>query len=303
MSKNLGDNYMLSELNLKCPPGTARNKKLEAEAEAKHGITANDRVRSVVDYFNTDALKEVRKLHTKLRNKHIQVTLPWAERGPRLTENSQVRDFRAEVDAVKIEAGVKWEHFKVDLENHKARDRQALGTLFDESMYPTLEDLAGRHSIEVVFTVVPDADHDVRAGWDTETKDKFQADTQKMCDARVAQAQKVMAKRCYDFVERVHDRMSHDGGKVGAYNDSLIPNVKDMIEMCGLFNVNDDPEIKGWISDMSSQICIYSTQELRDGSATMRQEVGKAAGKLAERIKTSNIGAFGKPPSLPTDDR
>jgi hypothetical protein len=302
MSRNLGDGYMLSELNLKCPPGTARNKQLEGEAEAKHNVTANDRVRSVVDYFNTDALKDCRKIHTQLRNSHINITLPWAERGPRLHENAHVREFRDEVDGAKIEADAKWQYFKDDLAHHIARDRHDMGGLFNEAMYPTLDDLEGRHSIEVIFTVVPDADHDCRAGWDTQTQADFVKQTEDKEKQRVSKAMNVLADRCHKFVERVHDRcMKFDGGKVGSYNDTLIPNVKDMIEMCGAFNVNDDPEIKAWIAEMSTNICIVSSQDLRE-SPELRAEVGAAAGKLAKRIKSSNIGAFGQAPSRPTDD-
>jgi hypothetical protein len=302
-SLGIGNSHMLSELNMKCPAGTARNKQLEGEAEATHGVTDTDRVRAVVDVFNTDYLKKVRKIHTKLRNDHIQSTLPWAERGPRLTANQQVRPMRDKVDAAIIEADVAWAEFMTDLEHHKARDRQVMGTLFDESMYPSAEDLQGRHSIEIIFSVVPDADHDVRAGWDTQTVADYKKQVTEKESQRVSKAMQVVQKRCHDYVYRVFDRCnSYDGKKVGSFNDSLVPNVKDMMELCSLFNFNDDPEIKAWIAEMGTSICNVTSQELRE-SPELRDTVGAAAGKLATRIAGANVGAFGQAPALPSDDR
>jgi hypothetical protein len=297
----ISETHMLAELNLKLPSGTARNKKLEQEAEQKHGVTDANRVRAVVDVYNTDFLKSVRKIHAGLRNMFSATTLPWSERGQRLVANEQMKMLKAEIDKCKIEASAAWKQFCDELDHHKARDKQVLGTLFDESLYPSKEELDGRHSIEIVFAAVPDAEHDVRAGWDQDTIDTYQTQVISKEKVRTTKALKVLNKRAYDMVSRVADRMAkYDGTRTGSYNDSLIPNVKDIMEMCKMFNLNDDPEMKKWTEEMAVNITRVSSQDLRD-NPELRKEIGGNADRLAKKIQKSALGGFGTAPELPAD--
>ena len=292
---------MLAELNLKLPSGTARSKRLEKEAEETHGVTDANRVRAVVDVYNTDYLKAVRKIHAGLRNMFAAMTLPWSERGQRLIANVQMKTLKGEIEKAKIEASAAWRQFEDDLDRHKARDKQVLGTLFDEALYPSKDELDGRHSIDVVFAAVPDAEHDVRSGWDQDTVEQYQNQVITKEKIRTEKALKVLGKRAHDTISRVADRMkTYDGGKVGSYNDSLIPNAKDIINLCKLFNLNNDPDMKKMFNEMEEAIKNVSTKDTRDNEAT-REHVGKVADKLAKRIKTSALGGFGKAPELPTD--
>lgn len=297
----ISETHMLAEMNLKLPSGTTRSKKLEKEAEQAHGVTDANRVRAVVDVYNTDYLKAVRKIHAGLRNMFAAMTLPWSERGQRLIANVQMKILKAEVDKAKIEASAAWKKFEDDLDRHKARDKQVLGTLFDESLYPSKDELAGRHSIDVVFAAVPDAEHDVRSGWDQDTVDQYQKQVVTKEKARTEKALKVLGKRAHDTISRVADRMAaYDGTKTGSYNDSLIPNAKDIIGLCKLFNLNNDPEMSKMFDEMSAAIENVTTNDTRENEAT-REHVGKVANKLASRIKTSALGGFGKAPELPED--
>ena len=296
----LSETHMLVEVNMKCPSGTTRNKTLEHEAETTHGVTDRDRVRAVVDVFNTDYLKKVRKCQAALRNEVSAMTLPWSERGQRLIPNIKMKQLKDMVDKTKVESSSAWKDFCDNLEHHKARDKQVLGTLFDDALYPSKDELEGRHSVDVVFATVPDPQHDVRSGWDTDTVSEYQAQVVEKEKVRTAKAMKALAKRCHDLVERVADRCkNYTGGKAGSFNDTLIPNVRDMIEMCNLFNLDNDAEIKQWVEDMSTSICTVSSQDLRE-SPELRKEIGDAAGKLVNRIAGSNVGAFGRP-QMPSD--
>jgi hypothetical protein len=297
----ISESHMLAELNLKLPSGTARNKNLEKEAETKHGVTDVNRVRAVVDVYNTDFLKAVRKIHAGLRNLFAAMTLPWSERGQRLIANEQMKMLKQEIDKAKIEASAAWKKFTDELDHHKARDKQVLGTLFDESLYPTKEELDGRHSIEIIFAAVPDAEHDVRAGWDQDTIDTYQTQVISKEKVRTTKALKVLGKRAHDVVARVADRCDkYDGTRTGSYADTLIPNVKDVLELFKLFNFNDDPDMKQLAEDMATNICRVTSQDLRESPA-LRKEIGGNAAKLAKKIKTSALGGFGKAPELPQD--
>lgn len=297
----ISETHMLAELNLKLPSGTVRSKKLEKEAETAHGVTDANRVRAVVDVYNTDYLKAVRKIHASLRNMFAAMTLPWSERGQRLIANVQMKTLKGEIEKAKIEASRAWKQFEDDLDRHKARDKQVLGTLFDESLYPSAEELEGRHFIDVVFAAVPDPEHDVRSGWDQDTVDQYQQQVIAKEKVRTKKAMEVLGKRAHDAISRVADRMSkYDGGKVGSYNDSLIPNAKEIIELCKMFNLTNDPKLEKMFAEMEAAIANVSTQDTRENEAT-RENIEKAASTLASRIKTSALGGFGKAPEFPKD--
>lgn len=303
MAEKLADRFMLVELNMQCPTGMIKSPAIVVEAETTHGVSEGGRVKASIDVFNTEYLKEVRKEQAALRNYLNDITLPWSDgRGPRLIENSAVKGIRAQADTSKIAASAKWKTFMDNIESHKARDKQVLGTLYDESNYPTREELKDKFSIEIVFSTVPDPDTDVRAGWDSQTKAEYKEQVVRDEKRRSAKAMKVLAERCHGFVERVADRCEkYTGGREGSFSNTLIDNVKDTIEMCKLFNINEDPEIDEWILEMSTSIATVTPKELREDDE-LRAEVGEAAKSLAKRIETSGIGAFGTPPVVDEEE-
>ena len=301
---SLSDNFVLSTLNQTCISGVKRSEKLEQEAYTKHNVTDADRVRSVVDVFNTEALKAARKWQTALRNFHIGITTPWGEaRGPRLTPNTSVQSLRDEVDKTKIGGLADWQVFRDNLQDHIDRDRRVMGTLFDESLYPTEAELEGRFTIEISFATVPDAEHDVRSGWDKQTRDAYVNQTIQREQRNVDKAMRTVLGRAHERLARVADRCEvYDGTKKGRFTDDLIPHVAIVRDMVKTFNLTDDPEIRDWLADIDRKILTTTSQELREND-TKRKQVGADALKISKRIKASNVGGFGKAPVLPSDSQ
>ncbi len=287
--EKLADGFMLMSVSLSIPSGVTRIRELEEEAKNKHNMQSSDRVRSTLNLFDTDMLKEVRKIHSRTRAIFNSSTLPFYDMGFRLIENKDVQRMISLIDDAKIEASKPWSDFISSYEDHVSNDRVKLGDLWDRSLYPSVEELKAAHSIDYTLSVVPDPNHDVRAGWDDETRESFVKRAKEKERKNVKRIFMSMLERAYQSISHVEDRMkSYSGKRSGSFRDSLIDNVRDVSDMIDKYNFNDDEELMAIKKKIDNEICRYDPSALRE-SEYLRESVAKSAAELLPRI-----GSFGK---------
>jgi hypothetical protein len=285
---------MLGEFTAKCPSGVKRNKVLEAEAEVAHGVTESGRVSSSVNVYNTEYLKEIRKLDSAHRSEFESMTKQWSARGRRLIPFDMIKEAKARYATYVIARSKAEQAFYNNHEAHKNRDRQVLGTLFDGSAYPSVDELKSKFATELVFTTVPDAEQDVRAGWTDAMKAEYAAATLETEAKRVKSIREEMDKTARDYIERMAERMrAYTKDSKNFFQDSITANVKGAVEMYEMFNFDNDPETTKWCSDVISSLCVTTPKELRE-SPELREEVAKAADGLVSRMGSFGMAAPGQ---------
>ena len=88
-------------------------------------------------------------------------------------------------------------------------------------------------------------------------------------------------KRLHEVIQKVHAKLSDSDA---IFRDSLIDNVKDLIEVLPDLNITDDPELAKLIAAARKNICTSDVQALRD-DGDYRTKVAKSAADILKQMK------------------
>jgi hypothetical protein len=222
------------------------------------------------------------------RAAHYAQTLPWTDGGQRLLpvanyfEYAQtVRDaratFRAAVDAFLAEYPA--------LVDDAAR---RLGTLYDPSDYPTVEELSRKFAYRVGFFPLPAAT-DIRVDLPPEVIGHMQ----RSVTARVGRAVETAVRdgwaRMAETVERIRDRVQEvsetDGGRLHA---ALFDNARETAETLRRLNVLEDPQLDAMAERIISELGTLDPKALRKDPTAMQDTAARA-----DAILASMAGIYG----------
>ena len=113
--------------------------------------------------------------------------------------------------------------------------------MFNEEDYPTKDELRGKFGFSLKYSPVPEAG-DFRVDVGAEALSYLQ----EQYDAQYNQ----QLKDAYgDVWTRVHQALSNMSGKLGGeekqiFRDSLVGNVREIVDLLGKFNITNDPKMR-----------------------------------------------------------
>ena len=195
-------------------------------------------------------LKDIKKYESKIRARHIHLTMPWGERGSRLLPTSKLMDHKQEIGAMRQILEDKWDKFIQAYPDIKRDAYLHLGTLYDPIDYPTVDEVRAKFSFRLAYNPLPESGDfriDVPNQEMQELREQYEAN---MAD-RISEAMQSAWERVADQVRTMTDKLSitmDDEGKTSdgksvRYHDTFVKNATDLCDLLAHLNITNDARL------------------------------------------------------------
>jgi hypothetical protein len=264
---------MLTRLQIRM--WTARQFDREASDEIAdiHGATG-DAGRFNKRLLPKAALAGMQSSATALRAHHATNTLPATNYFPYMAEHKRL--------SIMFEQAR--EQFLNGYVAAQASAKTQLGDLYRDEDYPTEDDLAGRISCDVTVWPLPDAgDFRVELGNDEEAR--IRRDIEQSVNDACAAAVRSLWQRVHDTVGAMHERLTKfhkdaDGKVHAPFRDSLVGNMRELVDLMARLNFTDDPALEAMRSRLADKLCPIEPDDLRNNDELRSIQAAECAAVL-----------------------
>ena len=257
----ISSSAVLVSLSRSVPKMTKIDKQVTAEVTtAKHASKSAGKFQKKL--LNCSVLDALHTLSGQIYSYHVENTVAWTDRGSRLLPNEKLIDYKNTMEAFFVEAGVLWEEFLQVYPSRVASVQLShIGDMFNESDYPTVEELRRKFRMAVSYEPIPDAG-DFRVDIGNQA-------AQEMADTYNTLLQERVKAAMDDVVERLTTpliNMSkmldyHDGEKPTGFRDTLVDNVTSIVDLLRACNLTNDARL----TDIQQQLKRTLTGVTPDG--------------------------------------
>ncbi len=258
---SIASSAVLVSLSRSVPKMTKIDKQVTAEVtSAKHASKSAGKFQKKL--LNCSVLDALHTLSGQIYSYHIENTVAWTDRGPRLLPNEKLIDYKNTMEAFFVEADLLWEDFlRVYPSRVASAQLNHVGDMFNESDYPTIEELRRKFRMAVSYEPIPDAG-DFRVDIGNQA-------AQEMADTYTTLLQDRVKAAMGDVMERLTAplvNMSkmldyHEGEKPSGFRDTLVDNVTVIVDLLRTCNLTNDPHI----TDIQKQLKQTLTGVTPDG--------------------------------------
>lgn len=244
--------------------------------------------------FPPIVMKEITSIMGETRKMHYENTLPWDESGVRLLpvkNHDQYLRLMGDQNEKMIRERTR---FIERYDRHIQIAEVALGDMFDITEYPTKERLTSKWQIRWRITPVPNADH-FMAEIAAHDVDKVRRDIEAHNAERVKECVSHLYTRLAETIEALKARLQEgEDGNPLVFRNSIISNVRDVVEIIPTLNIFGDAELEALCSRVWDSIVDVDPDTLRPGKkfqAHKREEMKREVASVSEAL----AGYFGSP--------
>jgi hypothetical protein len=281
---NLRAQLLCINLNISCWEARRQDKKVNQEVAKAHSTALG------VGRYHKDLLPdaEEHKAIIKIRNAwrvwHYNQTLSWDDNGARVIRSAAFLDYAAGYRGFKDLFEAACAAFYVAYPTLVAEAEFKLNTLFDVTDYPPIESVRNKFNVQMVTYTLPNAeDFRIIEGIPPEEAERLQAEAVANINAQVTQAVKDLWTRLHTVVTNMQERLKvGDDGKALKFHDTLVENMRDLLDRVPALNLTGDPEITTMTNAMR-ELVAYDANTLRE-DFSVRSEVSAKAALLAKQM-------------------
>lgn len=267
---------MLISLSISQWTARKKDKRVGSEVASNKGVDAKvgSYYKSLVD---PTALETVKKVSAQARDRHYQYTLPWSDTGPRILSSELYLEYMQEMNQYKrqFDAAV----YKITAEYPQLRQdaQQMLGSMFDDTEYPTPEALVAKFGFNLDVMPLPAAT-DFRCTLDEAVVEQIQGEIEGRLQATAKNAITEAFRRCEELVNRYVDRLEQPDSVV---RDSMVQQAHELADMIPKLNFINDPDLNDLAGRIKGSLCQHTTEQLRH-VPTARRETYEAAKQISD---------------------
>ena len=221
------------------------------------------------------------------RGAHDAETLPWDDRGSRLLPVANYERYAGLMNGLRERMVRERARFIEDYDDNIDKARLDLGKLFRIEDYPSKEDLRNRFGLRYRIIPVPDADH-FMAKLASDDTERVKRDIESQIEERLHDAVGDLYRRLGEAVERVSERLREgDDGKPLVFRDSMIGNIRDLVDAVPRLNIFGDDELARLCEQVKDRIAAVEPDALRPSKTfdpVVRASVKREADALRERF-------------------
>jgi len=258
---SISSSAMLVELNISVWTGRKFDKVVSQEIDtAKQTTTrAGNYHKNLI--ADEPIFTNIGKFQGNARTYHYHATMPWSDSGMRLLTTPMYFDYHKTVSQMEMDFDNLVIMALNDYPNMILRAKHRLGDLFNEHDYPDVDDLRNKYRFSVKFSPVPTV-----GDWRVDVGNE----AQQVLNESYAEAYSSNLELAYkDIWTRTHEALLNMSSKLSGNNkqifrDSLVSNVKDMVDLLDKFNVTDDPKMKEAKAKIQSALVGITPDALRE---------------------------------------
>jgi hypothetical protein len=278
---NLNDRAMLVNLNIRKWSAAKHDKQVSSEVAQAHSSDVS-MGRYNKKLLSKAALEKINKIAGAARTEHYTRTLPWMDDGARIISSTGYPAYASAMRKHEDDYRHAVVQFVCGYPEYVRQAEIALNGLFKYSDYPSKDRIANLFSMGVNVLPVPEKEHFVvnlgnaevaRIRQEIEaTSQALLADAMKSVWLRIQEVVSTMASKLRNYTPTVD-------GVTGIFRDSLVDNIRDLVDLLTTLNITDDPALDQFRQRMKETLLIFKPQELRD-STEGRNLVAEAAERI-----------------------
>lgn len=239
------------------------------------------------------AFETIQKTVSEARQFHKDNTLPWMYDGVGILYSKNFFDYTTRMRSLEGKFNDAVAVFLPSYPQLMKDAKVLLGDSFDENDYPHPQVVAGLFSFQMHFDPVQ-IGSDFRV---PDIGDEAQREIQKQIDRRAAEAIDNMVKAVWDqifahvnhlverlkiFDERENAENRDPKDKSGWFRDSLVENIRDLVERLPRLNITEDARIEDMRVRLYKQLCATDADDLRTMPLARKDVITQAEKILAE---------------------
>ena len=238
---SISSSAMLVELNISVWTGRKFDKAVSQEIDTQKQTTTragNYHKNLIADEPNFIALS---KFQGNARTFHYHATMPWSDSGLRLLTTPLYFDYHKTISQMEQDFDGLVEEAINDYPSLLLRAQRKMGDLFNIHDYPDADSLRNKYRFSVKFSPVPDVG-DWRVDIGNEAKQTLQESYQLAYQSNIESAYKDVWERTHEALTNMSAKLT--GNQKQIFRDTLVTNVKEMVDLLDKFNITGDAKMK-----------------------------------------------------------
>lgn len=238
---SISSSAMLVDLNISL--WTGRKLDRDVSAEIDHVKSATTRAGNYhKKLFADEPLFDAITKHAgNVRTFHYHATMPWSDSGQRLLTTPMYFDYNSYMtnEQQKFYDLVKACYH--DWHNMVIRAQTKLGKLFNIEDYPDREEMLTRYAFRIKYSPVPEVG-DFRVDVGNEALTYLQESYQEQYRQQLEGAYQDVWARLHQALTNMSSKLA--GRDKQIFRDTLVTNVREIVDLLGRFNITDDPKMR-----------------------------------------------------------
>jgi len=241
---SISSSSILVELNISVWTANKLDERITNDVLLSNGATNADAGQFRKNLMSGSTLrKDIADFAASCRLWHNMMTLPWADRGPRLLPTSLFFDYKTELNKRKARFDHMVAHFEREYPQLCADAPMHLGALYNPDDYPSVEEMRGKFGFRTVFTPLPEAG-DFRLDIANEDLELMKQQYETAINERVNEAMRSQWDKLHDMLSRMSEKLEEpEGEDKRRWHDTFLTNAQDMCAMLNHLNVTKDPKL------------------------------------------------------------
>tara|TARA_R110000764_G_scaffold40465_1_gene90382 strand:+ start:250 stop:1158 length:909 start_codon:yes stop_codon:yes gene_type:complete len=233
------------------------------------------------------AHNDLRKFSRSIYQYHIRATVPWGELGERLLPNVSLIDYQNQMKAYHVEFDAMKQQFLDDYPRAAAAAQLELGELYDESLFPSVSELAPSIKFSVDYLPISDPSSSnfyVQLG--DQAAEEMRKQYGDVLDSRMDGVSQYIFEKLRVPLTNLVKRIDYDEvGKATGFHDTIVDNVAEIVELMGKCNFNNDPKIERMKISLRNALTGVTPDGLR-GSVTLREKTKQDVQQIINELPT-----------------
>jgi hypothetical protein len=294
----LSDRAMLVSLNIKSWAARKTDKKVTRETLSAQGASEGAGTFHKA-LLAKEALADLQTLAGEARQTWYAYSSPWLDDGQRIMTTLAYETFTDKIRVIRDAWMIARDRFVRGYPRYIEEAKEILfrnGRMFNEADYPAASTIESKFAFSVRIVNVPDAD-DFRANVGNDQAQIIKRQIEEATNSAITSAMQDVWARIGEDVGHMADKLSAyvgaiktdgknakwEGKVVGIFRDSLVENVRDLVDRLPALNLTNDPKLNELYIKMRDRLCQYDAEALRtDG--TLRNQVAQEAKAILEQV-------------------
>jgi hypothetical protein len=280
---NLSNQAILVELNIRVPSFRKLDKKVSKEVTTAKGADDGAGRFNKSLLAGVEQLEKIQKWVASARVEFYTKTLPWSDSGQRLVD---IRNFIAVKDWLNdmtTEFNKLSNDFVAMYPNLVSAQAFKMGTMFDRTEYPDVNDIARRFGFTFFFTPLPERG-DFRVDVGHEIATELEAEYERVYSERTTQAMEDLWTRLYKVTKHISDRFSdNDDGQKKVLRDSVLDNALELCSLLSVMNVTHNQDLDWARKELEEALHGVDMKDVRESDG-VRKAVKAKVDELSDKL-------------------
>lgn len=258
---SISSSAMLVELNISVWTGRKLDKGVSAEIDAQKQTTTRAGNYNKKLFADEPAFDALGKFAGNARTFHYHATMPWSDSGLRLLTTAMYFDYQKTISEMERDFTELVSEFLDQYDVMINRARTKLGSMFNLSDYPHKDTIAEKFRFSTKFSPVPDIG-DWRVDIGNDAQQVLKESYASAYTANIESAYQDVWNRTHEALANMSTKLTGESKQI--FRDTLVTNVREMVDLLEKFNITGDAKMKQAKSRIENALLGVTPDALRE---------------------------------------